>query len=93
MARQASSKPPNLRRHAAGGWKFTAVYCLNHVTSNKQDDVCRATICTILRFYSMLRGEEPHENVDELSGYPIISAADQPKEVQYNPATLSRPSM
>jgi type I restriction enzyme R subunit len=50
------------------GRKFTAVYNVQHLTSNKLDDVCRVTICTIQRLYSMLRGEEVPEDADELSG-------------------------
>lgn len=68
------------------GRKFTAVYNVHHLTSNKLDDVCRVTICTIQRLYSMLRGEELPEDADELSGYEVSSADDRPKDVAYNPA-------
>jgi type I restriction enzyme R subunit len=66
------------------GRKFTAVYNVQHLTSNKLDDVCRVTICTIQRLYSMLRGEELDEDLDEKSGYEIASADDRPKDVAYN---------
>jgi type I restriction enzyme M protein len=56
------------------GRKFTAVYNVQHLTSNKLDDVCRVTICTIQRLYSMLRGEELPEDVDERSGFEIAAA-------------------
>ena len=68
------------------GRKFTALYNVQHLTSNKLDDVCRVTICTIQRLYSMLRGEELDEDLDEKSGYEIASADDRPKDVAYNPA-------
>jgi type I restriction enzyme R subunit len=68
------------------GRKFTAVYNVQHLTSNKLDEVCRVTICTIQRLYSMLRGEELPEDADELSGYEVSSADDRPKDVAYNPA-------
>ena len=68
------------------GRKFTAVYNVQHLTSNKLDDVCRVTICTIQRLYSMLRGEELPEDADELSGYEVSSADDRPKDVSYNAA-------
>lgn len=68
------------------GRKFTSVYNVQHLTSNKLDDVCRVTICTIQRLYSMLRGEELPEDADELSGYEVSSADDRPKDVAYNPA-------
>ena len=67
------------------GRKFTAVYNVQHLTSNKLDDVCRVTICTIQRLYSMLRGEELDEDLDERSGYEVSSADDRTKEVAYNP--------
>jgi len=56
------------------GRKFTAVYNVQHLTSNKLDDVCRVTICTIQRLYSMLRGEELPEEIDERSGFEIAAA-------------------
>jgi type I site-specific restriction endonuclease len=39
------------------GRKFTSVYNVQHLASNKLDEVCSVTICTIQRLYSMLRGE------------------------------------
>ena len=68
------------------GRKFTEVYNVQHLTSNNLDPVCRVTICTIQRLYSMLRGEELDENADEISTYEIGSADGRPKEVAYNPA-------
>ena len=68
------------------GRKFTAVYNVQHLTSNKLDDVCRVTICTIQRLYSMLRGEELPEDADELSTYEIGTADDRPKDVAYSSA-------
>lgn len=68
------------------GRTFTAVYNVQHLTSNKLDDVCRVTICTIQRLYSMLRGEELPEDADELSTYEIGSADDRPKDVAYSSA-------
>lgn len=37
------------------GRKFTELYNVQHLTSNKLDGVCRVTICTIQRLYAMLR--------------------------------------
>ena len=85
----------NLGRQAAAefqqfvtpeGRKFTELYNVQHLTSNKLDDVCRVTICTIQRLYSMLRGEEPEEDLDEKSCFEIAIADDRPKDVGYNPA-------
>jgi type I restriction enzyme R subunit len=68
------------------GRKFTELYNVQHLTSNKLDDVCRVTICTIQRLYSMLRGEELEEDIDEKSGFEIAAADQRPKDVAYNPA-------
>ncbi|MGI8966635.1 MAG: type I restriction-modification enzyme R subunit C-terminal domain-containing protein [Limisphaerales bacterium] len=86
----------NLGRQAKGefdqfitpdtGRKFTELYNVQHLTSNKLDDVSRVTICTIQRLYSMLRGEELPEDADELSTYEISAADSRPKDVAYNPA-------
>ena len=37
------------------GRKFTELYNVQHLTSNRLDGVCRVTICTIQRLYAMLR--------------------------------------
>jgi type I restriction enzyme R subunit len=37
------------------GRKFTELYNVQHLTSNKLDGVCRVTICTIQLLYAMLR--------------------------------------
>ena len=66
--------------------KFTELYNVQHLKSNKLDTVCRVTICTIQRLYSMLRGEELPEDADELSTWEIGMADGRPKDVAYNPA-------
>jgi len=86
----------NLGRQATGefhtfvtpdtGRKFTELYNVQHLQSNKIDEVPRVTICTIQRLYSMLRGEELPEDADEHSTYEINAADSRPKEVAYNPA-------
>ncbi len=65
------------------GRKFTEVYNVQHLTSNQLDSVARVTICTIQRLYSILRGEELDEDLDEKSGYEIATADDRPKDVAY----------
>ena len=67
------------------GRKFTEVYNVQHLTSNQLDSVARVTICTIQRLYSILRGEELDEDVDEKSGYELVAADDREREVAYNP--------
>jgi type I restriction enzyme R subunit len=86
----------NLGRQAKGefdqfvtpdnGRKFTELYNVQRLTSNQLDSVCRVTICTIQRLYSMLRGEELPEDAEEMSTYEISAADDRPKEVAYNAA-------
>ena len=67
------------------GRKFTELYNVQHLTSNKLDSVSRVAICTIQRLYSMLRCEELPEDADEISAYEISAADDRPREVVYNP--------
>jgi len=66
------------------GRKFTEVYNVQHLTSNKLDTVARVTICTVQRLYSILRGEELDEDIDEKSGYEVATADDRPRDVVYN---------
>lgn len=66
--------------------KFTELYNVQHLQSNKIDDVSRVTICTIQRLYSMLRGEELDGDLEEHSTYEFGAADNRPKEVAYNPA-------
>jgi len=93
----------NLGRQAKGefdqfvtpdnGRKFTELYNVQRLTSNQLDSVCRVTICTIQRLYSMLRGEELDEDLDEKSGFEVSaalagreSARAEPLPVSYSPA-------
>ncbi|HYF36122.1 MAG TPA: DEAD/DEAH box helicase family protein [Prosthecobacter sp.] len=68
------------------GRKFTAVYNVQHLTSNRLDEVARVTICTIQRLYSMLRGEELAEDIDEKSGFELAAADNRLRDVAYNAA-------
>ncbi|MDR1012228.1 MAG: DEAD/DEAH box helicase family protein, partial [Opitutaceae bacterium] len=55
--------------------KFTELYNVQHLTSNKLDPVARVTICTIQRLYSMLRGEtDLAEDLDDLSTADLSAA-------------------
>jgi type I restriction enzyme R subunit len=69
------------------GRKFTELYNVQHLTSNKIDPVARVCITTIQRLYSMLRGEEEFSTEAEEgsqfdSGAPLMPA---PAPVTYNP--------
>ncbi|MDP2326528.1 MAG: DEAD/DEAH box helicase family protein, partial [Dehalococcoidia bacterium] len=66
------------------GRKFTELYNVQHLQSNKVDPVARVTISTIQRLYSMLRGEELDALDDEKSAYELEPS--QPVDVEYNPS-------
>jgi len=68
------------------GRKFTELYNIQRLTSNKIDPVCKLTITTIQRIYSMLKGEEEfNPEIEELSGFELSTIQPEPKEVVYNP--------
>lgn len=64
---------------------FTELYNVQHLTSPHIDDVCRVTICTIQRLYSILRGEELAEGADDLTGAQLAaSLGGRTRDVAYN---------
>ena len=66
------------------GRKFTDLYNVQWLTSNRIDPAARVVITTVQRLYSMLRGEaELPEDVDEKSGAEI--EPERPVEISYNP--------
>ncbi|MEX2660059.1 MAG: type I restriction-modification enzyme R subunit C-terminal domain-containing protein [Acidimicrobiales bacterium] len=66
------------------GRKFTDLYNVQLLTSNRIDPAARVVITTVQRLYSMLRGEEElPEDVDEKSGSEI--EPDRPVDITYNP--------
>ena len=68
------------------GRLFTELYNVQHLTSPNIDDVCRVTICTIQRLYSILRGEELAEDADNLTGAELAKAlGNRTRDVSYNP--------
>ena len=67
------------------GRKFTELYNVQHLTSNRLDPVARVTICTIQRLYAMLRGEELLEDLDEKSGFEIAAADQRTRDVAIQP--------
>ncbi|MEQ1891033.1 MAG: type I restriction-modification enzyme R subunit C-terminal domain-containing protein [Planctomycetota bacterium] len=73
-----------------GGRKFTELYNVQHLTSNRLDPVARVTISTIQRLYSMLRGEElapdADADLDEHSGFEFAASDSRPRDVAYNAA-------
>ena len=67
------------------GRKFTELYNVQRLTSNKIDPVCKVVITTIQRIYSMLKGEELDPELEEHSTFELSAAQPEPKEVSYNP--------
>jgi type I restriction enzyme R subunit len=66
------------------GRKFTDLYNVQLVTSNRIDPAARVVITTVQRLYSMLRGEEDlPEDMDEKSGAEI--EPERPVDITYNP--------
>lgn len=69
------------------GRKFTELYNVQHLTSNRVDPVARVVITTIQRLYSMLQGRELDPALEEGSQYDTASGlVREPVPVAYNPA-------
>ena len=67
------------------GRKFTELYNVQRLTSNKIDSVSRVCITTIQRLYSMLRGEaEFAEENEEASAFELAPRVMRPVDVAYN---------
>ena len=67
------------------GRKFTELYNVQRLLSNKIDPVSRVCITTIQRLYSMLRGEaEFSEENEETSSFEMRFRDMRPVEVAYN---------
>jgi type I restriction enzyme R subunit len=66
------------------GRKFTQLYNVQRLSSNKIDGVARVAISTIQRLYSILRGQELAEDLDEKSGFELAAADQRVREVEYN---------
>jgi type I restriction enzyme R subunit len=68
------------------GRKFTELYVLQRLTSNKLDPTAKVVVSTIQRLYSMLRGDpELDPDLEEASAFDT-TLVDRPVEVGYNPA-------
>src|SRR6185437_11926268 len=69
------------------GRLFTELYNVQHLNSSHIDPVCKVTICTIQRLYSILRGEELAEDADEMSGaeFTATLGSTRTRDVAYDP--------
>ncbi|MGI8484081.1 MAG: DEAD/DEAH box helicase family protein, partial [Thermomicrobiales bacterium] len=69
------------------GRKFTELYNVQHLRTNKIDPVARVCITTIQRLYSMLAGESDFDDALEESPLAEVpSVIAKAKEITYNPA-------
>jgi type I restriction enzyme, R subunit len=67
------------------GRKFTELYNVQRLTSNRIDPIAKVCICTIQRLYSMLKGEELDEATEETSVGGLEALYREPVPVAYNP--------
>ncbi len=65
------------------GRKFTELYNVHHLASDKLDPVAKVHISTIQRMYSILQGKALPPEFDEQSGFDTLPG--RPVEVEYNP--------
>jgi len=69
------------------GRKFTELYNVQRLSSNRLDPVARVVITTIQRLYSMLKGENLPDEAEEGSLFDsLASLRKEPAPVAYNPA-------
>jgi len=68
------------------GRKFTELYNVQLLTSNRPDPVARVAISTIQRLYSMLQGRDLDEEVDEEPLANLEGLLKGPVPVAYNPS-------
>jgi type I restriction enzyme R subunit len=64
---------------------FTELYNVQHMQSNKLDDVGKVCITTIQRLYAMLKGEELDPALEEESGFVAPLLQQEPAPIGYNP--------
>jgi type I restriction enzyme R subunit len=67
-------------------FKFTEEYIIQRLTSNTLDTTARVCICTIQRMYSMLKGKELPEDLEEESVDKLGGLFKQPEPIEYSPA-------
>ncbi len=83
LGRQTKKEFDNFKLNDDGR-KFSEVYITSHLQNNHIDKDAKVIITTIQRLYSMLRGEEEYDFLNEESSAFEISMG-KPKELIYNP--------
>jgi type I restriction enzyme R subunit len=65
---------------------FTELYNVQHLRSNKLDNVSKVCISTIQRLYSMLQGQEELDPaLEEQAGFTLETLQREPAPIAYNP--------
>ena len=67
-------------------FKFTEEYIAQRLSSNTLDTTARVCICTIQRLYSMLKGKELPEDLEEETAGRLSSIFKEPEPIDYNPS-------
>lgn len=67
-------------------FKFTEEYIVQRLSNNTLDTTARVCICTIQRLYSMLRGKDLPEDLEEESLDRVGNLFKQPEPIEYSPA-------
>ena len=68
------------------GRKFTELYNVQHLTTNRIDEVSKVCITTIQRLYSMLKGDSDFDEENESESLFNFDSGNQPAaEIEYNP--------
>lgn len=65
-------------------YKFSEEYIVQHLTSNVLDTTARVSICTIQRLYSMLKGRDLPEELEEKSVDSFGNLFKEPEPIVYN---------
>ncbi|MGA8146171.1 MAG: type I restriction-modification enzyme R subunit C-terminal domain-containing protein [Gallionellaceae bacterium] len=67
-------------------FKFTEEYIVQRLQGNTLDTTARVCICTIQRMYSMLKGRDLPEDLEEESVDQLSGLFNQPEPIEYNPS-------
>jgi len=64
-------------------FKFSEEYIVQHLSSNVLDTTARVSICTIQRLYSMLKGRDLADDLEEEVDFGLLFK--EPDPIEYNP--------
>lgn len=65
-------------------YKFTEEYIVQRATSNTLDTTAKVCICTIQRMYSMLKGRDLPDDLEEASLDQVGALFKKPEPIEYN---------